>query len=156
MPARLAAGIALYRTAPSGEVELLLGHLGGPYFARRDAHGWVVPKGLVEVGETMLEAARREWTEETGQAPPPGDYRELPTVKQSSSKHSTLFLVEGDVDSETLRANTFTVEWPPRSGKRQAYPELDRFAWVTLAEAETKLVKGLLPLVRHVREALAR
>ena len=148
-----AAGIVLYRR-DYPDTELLLGHLGGPYFARKDKHGWVVPKGLVEPGESLLEAAQREWTEETGAPPPAGDYLQLPVIKQSGNKHSTLFLVAGDVDARTLHANPFTLEWPPRSGKQQTFPELDRYDWFGLEAAEQKLVKGLLPLVRHVREAL--
>ena len=138
---KVAAGIVLYRRR-RGELELLLGHLGGPYYARRDAHAWTVPKGLVEEGEDYLAAARREWTEETGAPPPGGDYVALPVIRRSG-KHDHLFLVEGDLEAGDLRSDTCRVEWPPRSGQWVEVPEVDRWAWVRLAEAEEKLTKRL-------------
>lgn len=149
-----AAGIVLYRRGARG-VELLIAHLGGPYFARKDDRGWVVPKGLVEPGEHYEEAARREWREETGHAPPPGPYHALAPIRQSGAKTSHLFLAEGDLDAGACRSNTFALEWPPRSGRRQTFPELDRFAWADLPTCRVKLVKGLVRLVDLVEEALA-
>ena len=146
-----AAGIVLYRHREGG-MELLLAHLGGPFYARKDAHAWTVPKGLLEAGEDPLAAARREWREETGTEPPPGRYHPLPTIKQSGGKHNYLFAVEGDVDPETLESETFTLEWPPRSGRTTQFPEVDRFGWFSLREAEGKLAKGLVGIVSAVRD----
>ena len=138
---KIAAGIVLYRFREN-QPEILIGHLGGPYYASKDAHAWTLPKGLVEEGEDTLTAARREWREETGTPPPEGEYVALPVVKQSG-KHNYLYLVEGDADAETLRSNTFRVQWPPRSGRWVEVPEVDRWAWVGLAEAGEKLSKSL-------------
>ena len=150
---KTAAGLVLFRRRPDGP-EMLIGHLGGPYYAKKDARGWTLPKGLVEEGEELLAAARREWTEETGQAPPEGEYRALPVVKQSG-KRNHLFLVEGDADAEALVSNTFRLQWPPRSGQWVDVPEVDRWAWVDLDTAEAKLSKSLGAVVAHVRAAIA-
>ena len=149
---RTAAGIVLFRRRPTGP-EILIGHLGGPYYAKKDARGWTLPKGLVEEGEGLMAAARREWTEETGQAPPEGEYRPLPVVKQSG-KCNHLFLVEGDADAETLASGTFRMQWPPRSGKWVDVPEVDRWTWVDLATAEEKLSASLSAVIAHVRAAI--
>ncbi len=153
MPAALAAGIVLYRIRGGG-VEILLGHLGGPYFARKDKRGWVVPKGLVEAGEGPLDAARREWTEETGQPAPEGVYVPLPLVKQSSSKHTLLWAVRGDVDAGCLYSNSFALEWPPRSGTRRTFPEVDRYIWCGCSEARELLVAGLASVPEILLAAL--
>lgn len=144
-----AAGILLYRRRGAG-AEVLLGHLGGPYFARRDAGAWTLPKGLLEEGEDALAAAQREWREETGTEPPAGPYEALPEVRQASGKRNRLFAVEGDVDADLLVSNAFEIEWPPRSGRRQSFPEIDRFAWFDLATAHEKLTKGLVPLLDYL------
>lgn len=149
---RHAAGIVLVRRGPAGP-EILIGHFGGPYYANKDARGWTLPKGLVEEGEDLEAAARREWREETGQPAPAGEYRLLPVVEQSR-KLNHLFLVEGDADPEALRSSTFRLEWPPRSGKYVDVPEVDRWAWVGLADAEEKLSKSLAAVVPHVSTAL--
>ena len=149
-----AAGIVLYRFRESG-LQLFLAHLGGPYFARKDDHGWVVPKGLVEEGETYEVAARREWREETGHPVPVGPLHALPPIKQSG-KTNHLFALEGDVDPGECFANTFTIEWPPRSGKRASFPEVDRYAWFGIEEARGKLVKALGLLPELVTDAVSR
>ena len=143
---KVAAGILLYRVRDTA-FEVLIGHLGGPYYAKKDTHAWTLPKGLVEEGEDLLAAARREWREETGTPPPEGEYVALPVVRQSG-KHNYLFLVEGDADAAALRSNTFRVQWPPRSGRWVDVPEVDRWAWVGLAEAEEKLSKSLGAVLR--------
>ena len=148
---REAAGIVLHRPGADGAVELLLGHLGGPYWARKDAGAWTVPKGLLEAGEEPLDAARREWREETGTEPPEGTYRALPAIRTSGKLHR-LFAVEGDVDAAALASGTFELEWPPRSGRRVAFPEIDRFAWFAAAEARVKLTRALVGLVDEVVE----
>ena len=150
---KIAAGIVLYRLREN-QPEILIGHLGGPYYAKKDAHAWTVPKGLVEEGEDTLAAARREWREETGAPPPEGEYVALPVVKQSG-KHDHLYLVHGDVDADALRSNTFRMQWPPRSGQWVDVPEVDRWAWVGLAEAADKLTKRLGAVVGGVRAVLA-
>lgn len=132
-----------------GELELLLGHLGGPYYARKDARAWTVPKGLIEEGEDSLAAARREWREETGTEPPPGEYHALEVIR-ASGKHHALFAVEGDADAAALASETFELEWPPRSGRMEVFPEIDRFGWFGVGEAREKLTKGLLALADAV------
>ena len=149
-----AAGIVLFRRGADGRVELLLGHLGGPYYARKDEAAWTVPKGLLEPGEDLRAAAEREWREETGTPAPVGPYRALAPIRQSSRKLTQLYLVAGDVDAATLQSNAFELEWPPRSGRRQSVPEVDRYAWYDLETAEVKLAKNLRPLVAQVRELL--
>ncbi len=149
----IAAGIVLFRRRPAG-LEILLGHLGGPFFARKDLAGWTVPKGLIEPGESLIDAARREWQEETGLDAPLGDYLDLPSIRQSGSKRTWLFLVEGDADPTIMQSNLASVEWPPRSGKRIEVPEIDRFAWVDLELARNKFTLGLAVLVDHVAAAL--
>ena len=142
---KIAAGIALYRIT-KGEAELFVAHLGGPYFAKKDRHGWVVPKGIVEPNESILRAAEREWTEETGNPPPQGQFVQLAPIRQSGNKLAHLFAVAGDIDPADCRANEFELEWPPRSGLMRSFPELDRYAWIPLSAATEYLVKGLAPL----------
>ncbi len=149
----LAAGILLYRFREN-QAQVLIAHLGGPYFARKDEGAWTLPKGLVEPGEGLLAAAHREWTEETGTPPPEGEYVALTPVKQRGGKLNHLFLVEGDADAAALVSNTCFVEWPPRSGKRLEIPEVDRFEWVDLDTCERKLSRGLAVVVAEVRELL--
>ena len=154
---RLAAGIVLYRSrSPDlAAIQILLGHIGGPYFAKKDLGGWTLPKGLVEPGEDALTAARREWAEETGTPAPPGDYHALPPIGAGSGKVHYLFLVAGDADPAALVSNTCTIAWPPRSGRTLTFPEIDRFGWYTLAEARVKLSRSLAPVVDEVARVLA-
>ena len=150
---RNAAGIVLYRRSSAG-VELLLGHLGGPYFANKHERGWTLPKGLVEAGEDILTAARREWTEETGQPPPPGHYQLLPPLTQRGGKVNHLFLVKGDIDPACMMSNTCSIEWPPRTGRRIDIPEIDRYGWFDLPTSRILLTSGLAPVVDVVVAAL--
>jgi predicted NUDIX family NTP pyrophosphohydrolase len=161
--ARRSAGILVFRRTPgngSGEVapvvvEVLVGHLGGPFWARKQEHAWSVPKGEHDAEEEPLAAAYREFLEETGQPVPPGDLLDLGTVRQPGGKLVRLWAVEGDLDAAALVSNTFTVEWPPRSGRTQEFPELDRFAWAEVGTARELLVKGQLPFLDRLLEQLA-
>jgi predicted NUDIX family NTP pyrophosphohydrolase len=134
------AGILMYRRA-GGTIEVLLVHPGGPFFAKKDDGAWTIPKGLCAPGEDALAAARREFREETGMAPA-GEFTPLGEFRQSSAKTVTAFAVEGDFDVRKLASNTFSLEWPPRSGRAQEFPEVDRAGWFSLAEARRKILKG--------------
>ncbi len=132
------AGILLYRTPPAHEV--LLVHPGGPFWAKKDAGAWSIPKGEYDEGDDPRACALREFEEELGTAlPEDTELVELGTVRQKSGKVITAFAAEGDLDPETITSNTFEIEWPPRSGRMQAFPEVDRAAWFSLAEAREKL-----------------
>lgn len=146
---QVSAALLLYRRRPTG-LEVLLVHPGGPFWARKDDGAWSIPKGLCDLGEDPAEAARREFAEETGHAPP-GSLLPLGSFRQSSAKQVEAFALEGDFDPASLRSNTFEIEWPPRSGHRQAFPEADRAEWFGLDLARRKLVKGQI----QVLDALA-
>ena len=141
MAGKRSAGILLFRRADGGP-EVLLGHMGGPLWAKKDTAAWSVVKGEYQPGEEPEDAARREFTEELGLSAPDGDYVALGEVKQSGGKVVTVWAVAGELDPATIVPGTFEMEWPPRSGKRQTFPELDRVAWFDLDTARDKLVKG--------------
>ncbi len=145
------AGLLLFRRGDAG-TEVLIGHMGGPFWAKRDEGGWSIFKGEYADGEDPLAAARREFQEETGSPAPPGEPLELGEVRQSGGKRVVAWAIEADFDASTVRSNTFEIEWPPRSGRRQAFPEIDRAEWLGLDDARRKLVKGQLPLL----DALAK
>ena len=136
---RISAGMLLWRERV-GRLEVLLGHPGGPYFAGKDADHWTVLKGEADPGEDLLAVARREFEEETGHPPPAGPTIELGEIRQKSGKVVLGWAVEGDLDPATAVSNTFEMEWPPRSGRRQAFPEIDRVAWFELAEARRRII----------------
>src|SRR3954462_3989390 len=138
--ARTSAGVLLYRRAGDG-VEVLIGHMGGPFWAKKDAHGWSIPKGEVEDGEEAFAVALREFAEELASPCPASDFTPLGEVK-ASGKTLTVWAAEGDLDATACVSNTFEIEWPPRSGRVQAFPEIDRAACCGLDEAREKLVKG--------------
>ena len=132
------AGILLHRIS-GGAPEVLLVHPGGPFWARRDAGAWSIPKGEYEDGDDPLAAALREFEEETGTALEAGELRDLGEVKQKGGKVVRAWAAEGDIDAGTVRSNTFTMEWPPRSGRTAEFPEVDRAGWFALDEAREKL-----------------
>jgi len=150
----MSAGILLFRKANDG-IEVLLGHMGGPFWARRDEGAWSIPKGEYEPPEDALAAARREFTEELGLPVPPGELIELGEAKQSGGKIVTIWAVEGDLDPDAVVPGTFEMEWPPRSGRRQAFPEIDRAAWFSLDIAEQKIVSGQRPFLDRLRPAVS-
>ncbi|WP_406369969.1 NUDIX domain-containing protein [Streptomyces sp. NBC_00647] len=135
------AGLLLFRHTDDG-LEVLLGHMGGPFFARRDAGAWSVPKGEYEPDETAWDAARREFREELGLPPPDGEAVPLGEVTQTNGKVVTAWAIEADLDPAAVVPGTFTMEWPPRSGQRQEFPELDRVEWMTPDRARTLIVKA--------------
>lgn len=158
--AKSSAGILLYRKAASG-YEVLLVHPGGPFWAKKDLGAWSIPKGECEEKEDLLAAAKREFEEEVGTAPPGGDYQELgdftqpdmewPGFKLPGGKIVHAFILESDFSLENFRSNLFEMEWPPKSGQKQEFPENDRAAWVSLGLAKQKATKGQVPII----EALA-
>jgi predicted NUDIX family NTP pyrophosphohydrolase len=143
--AQKSAGILMYRIR-AGSPELLLVHPGGPFWARRDDNAWSIPKGLFTAGEDPLSAARREFEEETG-CRPAGDFIELGQFKQRSGKMIFAWAVEGDFDLGSFKSNLFSMEWPPRSGRTQEFPEADRAAWFGARDARRKITKGQAPIV---------
>jgi predicted NUDIX family NTP pyrophosphohydrolase len=134
------AGILLYRRAPA--IEVLIAHMGGPFWARKDAGAWSIPKGLIEGDERAIDAARREFTEELGVPSPDAEYLDLGEFRQSSGKVVTVFAAEGDLDVATIAPGLFDLEWPPRSGKIRQFPEVDAAGWFGVEVAREKLVAG--------------
>ncbi|HEX3590138.1 MAG TPA: NUDIX domain-containing protein [Pseudonocardiaceae bacterium] len=135
------AGILVFRGAGDAR-EVLIAHMGGPFWARKDAGGWSIPKGECEPGEDELAAARREFAEELGLPVPDGDLAPLGSARQSSGKIVTIWAVEGDIDTTAVVPGTFSMEWPKGSGTMREFPEVDRAAWFDLPTAHEKLVKG--------------
>ena len=170
MPSR-SAGLVVYRRVgrrldrhpadgdPGGErgrrLEVLLVHPGGPYWARRDEGWWSIPKGEVGEGEDELSAANRELTEELGLPAPAGKPIALGEVVQTGGKHVRAWAVAGDLDVSAVSGGTFELEWPPRSGRVQTFPEVDRAGWFDLEEARGKLLAGQLPLLDRLELAVA-
>lgn len=147
------AGILLYRRAGGG-VEVLLAHPGGPFWTRKDEQAWSIPKGELELeDEDPLEAAKRELAEETG-AVVSGPVLPLAPIKQPSGKVVHAFAVEQDFDLSTFRSNTFSIEWPPRSGRQQEYPEVDRVAWFPIDAARVKIQRGQAALLDQLLQIL--
>ena len=134
-------------------LQVLLVHPGGPFWAKKDLGAWSVPKGEVAEGEDALAAARREFEEETGVAVE-GEFVALGEVRQAGGKVVTAWALEGDFDPAGLRSNTFTMEWPPRSGRMAEFPEVDRAQWFGVDEAREKILAGQLPLIDALVEAL--
>lgn len=142
--AKISAGILLYRVRAGLEVFLV--HPGGPFWAKKDLGAWSLPKGEIGEGEDPRDAARREFSEETG-FEVSGELRALPPVRQPGGKIIHAFAIEGDCDPEKLRSNLFSMEWPPGSGRQQQFPEADRGAWFPIEEARRRILKGQAPLL---------
>ncbi|HYQ01450.1 MAG TPA: NUDIX domain-containing protein [Polyangiaceae bacterium] len=153
MPPKRSAGILLYRRQ-EGRIEVLLVHPGGPFWGNKDQGAWFIPKGELEEGEQPLSAAMREFREELGFEPPSGTPLDLGTVKNKSGKLIYAWALQGDFDLAGFKSNTFTLEWPPRSGKMREFPEIDRAAFFSLPDAEPKLHSAELPLLERLRTLL--
>lgn len=153
--AKCSAGILLYRKA-SDTYEVLLVHPGGPFWATKDSGSWSIPKGEFEPDEQPLMAARREFAEEIGAPAPDGEYSLLGEVKLSSGKVVQAYCLESDFNLELFQSNMFQMEWPPKSGQKQEFPENDKAAWLALAVAKQKLLKGQLPLLEELAKRLGQ
>jgi predicted NUDIX family NTP pyrophosphohydrolase len=150
------AGILLYRRDPTSGLEFWIAHMGGPFWARKDARAWSVPKGEFSEDEDPLAAAQREFAEEMGVPAPAGEYQLLGSFRQPSGKIITVFTAESDFAPEQVVSNTFPLEWPKGSGEIIDFPEIDRAEWATEAEARTRLVRGQLPILDALIEKLRR
>ena len=151
MAAKRSAGILLHRTR-NGSREVLLVHPGGPFWAKKDAGAWSIPKGEYEDGEDARACALREFSEELGAPPPEGELVDLGEVRQKAGKVVTAWALEGDADADQIRSNTFTMEWPPRSGQTKEFPEIDRAQWFALDEARTRILPAQAPLLDRLVE----
>jgi predicted NUDIX family NTP pyrophosphohydrolase len=146
---QISAGILAFRRRP--ELEVLLAHPGGPFWEKKDAGAWTIPKGLVEPGDELVGAARREFTEETNLVAQ-GAMIELPPVVQKSGKLVQAFALEADFDLSQFASNTFALEWPPKSGRRQSFPEIDRIAYFALPMAMLKIIAYQRPLLSDLEK----
>lgn len=147
------AGILLYRFN-NEETEIFLVHPGGPFWAKKDFGAWSIPKGEFEEGENPLYAAKREMEEETG-IKVSGEFIELTPVKQNSGKLIYAWAVEGNFNAAEIKSNTFEIEWPPKSGMKKSFPEVDKAAWFNIDEAKKKISEGQLPLINEIKTKLA-
>ena len=152
MPPPHSAGILLFRQR-GGETEVLLIKPGGPFWKNKDSGAWMIPKGMIEPGEAPAEAALREFEEETGTRLAAVPFP-LATVRQAGGKRVEAFAVEGDLEAGAIRSNTFDVEWPPRSGRRQSFPEVAEARWMSLAEARALMLSSQLPLLDVLEQRL--
>lgn len=149
----ISAGLLMYRIR-EGAIQVLLAHPGGPFFAKKDEGHWTIPKGEAEVGEDLLAAAQREFEEETG-IRPTGPFIALTPITQKGGKIVHAWAFEGDADPAAMRSNTFTMEWPPRSGRQQEFPEIDRAEFFDLTTAKQKVKVSQAPLIEEL-EAVQR
>jgi predicted NUDIX family NTP pyrophosphohydrolase len=145
------AGILLHRRR-AGEHEVLLVHPGGPFWAKKDAGAWSIPKGEYEDGEDARACALREFDEELGSPPPEGELVDLGEIRQRGGKVVAAWALAGDADVDAIRSNTFTMEWPPRSGQMREFPEVDRAAWFALDEARERILPAQAPLLDRLAE----
>ena len=152
MPPPLSAGILLFRER-DGATEVLLIKPGGPFWRNKDEGAWMIPKGAVEPGEVPAEAALREFEEETGTRLEAVPFP-LARIRQAGRKHVEAFALEGDLDASAISSMEFAVEWPPRSGQRQRFPEVAEARWMSLAEARAMMLKSQLPLIDALEEKL--
>ncbi|RPJ59276.1 MAG: NUDIX domain-containing protein [Acidobacteria bacterium] len=152
-PARQSAGLLLFRR-PADRLEVFLVHPGGPFWARRNLGAWSIPKGEFAAEENAFDAARREFREETG-VDVTGSFLPLQTVRQAGGKVVHAWAVEGDCEAASVRSNTFTLEWPPRSGQTREFPEVDRAAWFELPEARQRILASQVPLLDQLEQLTA-
>ncbi len=152
MPAKRSAGILLHRRTADGRREVLLVHPGGPFWARKDLGAWSIPKGEYGDDEDPLAAARREFAEELGSPATDGDLVDLGEVRQRGGKVVTAWALEGDIDADAISSNTFTMQWPPRSGTMREFPEVDRAGWFGLDEARERILPAQAPLLDRLVE----
>jgi predicted NUDIX family NTP pyrophosphohydrolase len=153
MTQKISAGILLYR-ARGGAIEVFLVHPGGPYWHGKDVGAWSIPKGELEAGDEPLATARREFEEETG-SPVSGEFVPLAPLKQPSGKLVHAWAVSGHIDASSITSNTFSMEWPPRSGKFAQFPEVDRGGWFTIPIAKEKIQSGQRGFIDQLQELLA-
>ncbi len=151
---RVSAGLVLYRQGGDRGVEVLLVHPGGPLWAPKDDGAWSIPKGEYGEGDDPALRAEEEFAEELGRGAPPGPRRDLGEVRQAGGKRVRAWAVHGDLDTDTATSNLFDMEWPPRSGARQSFPEVDKAQWFTLDEARRKILAGQLPLLERLEALL--
>lgn len=150
------AGLLLYRQASDNlGIQILLVHPGGPFWRNRDEGAWTIPKGEFDDFEEPLEAAKREFTEELGSEPPAENYLELKPIKQKNGKTVYCWAVEGDFDAAPIKSNTFSLEWPPKSGRTAEFPEVDRAEWFAVEVAKRKIVSGQDNLIDELVSRLA-
>jgi predicted NUDIX family NTP pyrophosphohydrolase len=149
---KISAGLLVYRIR-DGSLQVFLIHPGGPFWDKKDAGAWSIPKGEVNAEEDPMQAARREFLEETG-FEAPGPFVKLGSIKQSSQKTVEAWAMEGDYDPTKLRSNLFEMEWPPKSGRMQSFPEADRAEWFPIHEARERILKGQLPLLDQLEKLL--
>lgn len=155
MTKKRSAGLLIHRQPATGDIEVLLVHPGGPFWAKRDLGAWTIPKGEYGAGEDPLEVARREFEEETGARAPEGHALPLGEVAQAAGKLVTAFAIKADLDVSAIRSNTFEMEWPPRSGLRASFPEIDRAAWFTPDEACRRINPAQAAFIRRLLELLS-
>lgn len=148
--AKQSAGILLFRDR-GGAVEVLLVHPGGPFWAKKDDGAWTIPKGEFGENEDPLAAAQREFEEELG-ARPPGEFISLGAIKQGGGKRVHAWALRGEFDPALLQSNTFTMEWPPKSGRQTEFPEVDRAEWFDLKTARRKILKGQIELIERLEK----
>lgn len=151
--AKQSAGILLYR-GRGPALRLLLVHPGGPFWAKKDLGAWSIPKGEYQEGEDPLAVARREFEEEIGSQAPARDAIELGELAQPSRKLVTAYAIEGDFDANTLKSNLFEMEWPPKTGRLQSFPEVDRAEWFSVEETREKILPGQRPFIDRLLERL--
>jgi predicted NUDIX family NTP pyrophosphohydrolase len=150
--AKISAGLVLYRRRAGG-LEIFLVHPGGPFWAKKDAGAWSISKGEAAPGEDLLARARTEFAEETG-FEIEGPFRPLTPIRQAGGKTVHAWAVEGEADPTAIRSNSFTIEWPPRSGRTRAFPEVDRAGWFTLAAAREKIIAGQIGLLDELERVI--
>ena len=153
---RHSAGLLVFRRAPDADIEVMIAHMGGPFWAKKDSGGWSIPKGEYEPGEEPLVAARREFLEELGREAPSAEFIDLGEVRQPSGKRIRAWAVEADLDVSHITSNTFEMEWPRGSGRTERFPEIDGAGWFDLDTARSKLVKGQVPFIDLLIDRLGR